>query len=269
MRPQRALTDGAALAAMLLLALPALAAAQARPLFQWSGRVDREVRLVMRGRDLNARFASWNERGRDRTRVYSVLPREDGIVTVRVEGGRGDVDVIEQPNRRNDFTAVIRIRDPRSGAGDYRLTAYWREIGRGPAGPGSDRGDRNGQDRGGDPGWTGGIGFPGPVRPVDGAWTAGRGELRWSGLVDDEVDIRIQGNRVTYVDRRGDRTRDVREDLRGGLPRAAVRLHVDKRNGRGNVTVVQQPSSWNGYTAVLRVKDARAGADRYDLDVTW
>jgi hypothetical protein len=40
-------------------------------------------------------------------------------------------------------------------------------------------------------------------------------------------------------------------------------------NGRGTVTVVQQPAPWNGYTAIVRIRDRQSGADRYDLDFSW
>jgi len=33
--------------------------------------------------------------------------------------------------------------------------------------------------------------------------------------------------------------------------------------------VVQQPAVWNGFTAVVRIRDARGGPDRYDLELIW
>src|SRR5690349_1569221 len=77
--------------------------AQGRPLFDWSGRVDREVRIVMHGRDVRTQTD-----GRDRSRldVASALPSRDGFVTVRVQDGRGDAQVVQQPSARNDYTAI-------------------------------------------------------------------------------------------------------------------------------------------------------------------
>jgi hypothetical protein len=94
----------------LAIALPlaALAApassllAQGRQLFNWSGRVDREVQISMRGREMWTSAGSQSDRGRGRSDVDSPLPRQDGQVRVRVEDGRGDVDVIQQPSSRND-----------------------------------------------------------------------------------------------------------------------------------------------------------------------
>ena len=273
---QRSMTRSAALAAVLLVAGAAGAAAQERPLFEWRGRVDREMRLVMRGRSLDVQFASWKDRLRDHTRVYSVLPREDGYVTARVRDGRGDVDVVQQPSYRNDYTAVLRIRDARGGADNYRIEAYWRPTrgggwGNDRGGWGNDRGDRDrDRDRDGDDdrgrnngGWNNGRWNDG------GAWNNGRGEFHFSGSVDDELQIRIRGGDVEYRNMRGERIRDAQSNLRGALPNRDVNVRVDRHNGRGNIEVIQQPSSRNGYTAIIRVRDRNAGADYYDFDVNW
>lgn len=277
---QRTMIRSAALAAVVLVAGAAGAAAQERPLFEWRGRVDREIRVVMRDRSLHAQFASWKDRFAERTKVYSVLPHEDGYVTARVLDGRGDVDVIQQPNYGNDYTAVIRIRDSRGGADNYRVQAYWTPARGGwdrgrPGNGGWNRGDRDrDRDRDGDDdrgrnngGWNNG-GWNNGGWNNGGAWN-GRGDFRFSGNVDDELEIRIQGRDVQYRNIRGERLRNVQAALNGELPRRDLNVHVDRRSGRGNVDVVQQPSARNGYTAVLRVRDRNAGADYYDFDVTW
>ena len=97
--------------------------AQGRPLFDWSGRVDREVRITMRGRDARTQTTGRTPFERSRLNVETALPERDGYVTVRVQDGRGDADVIQQPSARNDFTTVVRVRDRSSGVDNYRLTA--------------------------------------------------------------------------------------------------------------------------------------------------
>src|SRR3982751_1026634 len=99
--------------------------AQGRPLFDWSGRVDREVRISMHGRDARTQTASRSPVDRSRLNVASALPQQDGRVTVRVQDGRGDVDVVQQPSARNDYTMIMRIVDRSSGNDNYRVTAYW------------------------------------------------------------------------------------------------------------------------------------------------
>jgi hypothetical protein len=244
--------------------------AQGRPLFDWSGRVDREVRIVMHGRDARIQTGARAPFERPRLNVETALPQRDGRVTVRMEDGRGDVDVVQQPSAQNDYTAIVRIRDRSSGADNYRVTAYWRpdEYGNGtwndrdgyPTRPGrDDRDDRDDRNNGG--GWgrgNGGYGNGNYDRDV----------LRWTGDVDDALEIRIQGNRIDYRTLSGKSVRNVRANLvSGGLPRNDVQVFVTDQYGRGSVSVVQQPSAWNNYTAVIRVNDPRSGYGAYSFDV--
>lgn len=216
-----------------------------RALFTWTGRVDREVLIVVRGRDVSTH--GFDAALPSRTRVNSALPRTNADVFVVVNDGRGDVDVIEQPSARNGYQAVLRVRDPRGGADVYRLTAYVDDYGGGRDGRGVGRGigrDNDRRDQG--------------------------GSLSWSGRVDDVVEIQLSGRRVDAITRSGNRVSDVNTDIRGrGLPNRNVTLSIDVRSGRGDIAVVQQPSAWNGYTAVIRIYDRRSGAAYYDFTAYW
>jgi len=246
--------------------------AQGRPLFDWSGRVDREARITMHGRDARTQMADRSPFQRTRLDVETALPQRDGRVTVRVQDGRGDVDVIQQPSARNDYTAIVRIRDRSSGDDNYRLTAYWMpdEYGNGtwndrdgyPNRPDRDRDDRDNGNWGRGNGGYGGYGGYG--RGYD------RNLVRWTGDVDDALEIRIQGNRIDYRTLSGKSVKHVRADFaNGGLPRNDVQVFLTDQTGRGSVSVVQQPSSWNNYTAVIRVYDPRSGYGAYSFDLGW
>jgi hypothetical protein len=213
------------------------------PLFEWRGRVDGETRIMMRGDNVWTQDVYGRQNRRSGTRVSRALPSRAGEVRVRLLDGRGSADVIQQPSARNGYTAVIRVRDDGRRADRYRVAAYWQPIGRGRWG-GIDEG-RWGRD------------------DVDGM-------LRWTGAVDDEVEIRIQGRNVDTRTLSGNGTRDVRANINGrALPRRDLQVRVRERQGRGTVTVVQQPGQWNGYTAVIRVRDRQGGFGYYDFDVTW
>jgi hypothetical protein len=68
---------------------------------------------------------------------------------------------------------------------------------------------------------------------------------------------------------RGESTRGVRSSIAGrGLSDYAT-VDVRQLEGRGSVTVVQQPSARNGYTAVIEIRDPRSGYGYYDFDVVW
>lgn len=95
-------------------------------LFEWAGRVDREIR-IQAGRG-NAQIINMgsNERNNGgRIRSFNTMPRQAGIVRVQVIEGRGNVDVVQQPSARNGFTTVVRLRDPDNGASRYRIAAYF------------------------------------------------------------------------------------------------------------------------------------------------
>ena len=117
--------------------------------FEWEGRVDREIWLELRGGRARVQRASSDDAYRRSSgRVLQRLPREDGRLRVRRLEGRGDVDVVQQPSSRNNYTAVLRLRDSRSGAGYYRLVAYWEPSRDGYSRRGDDRTNRRGRDGG-------------------------------------------------------------------------------------------------------------------------
>src|SRR5207302_139 len=189
-----------------------------RPLLEWSGRVDREVRITVHDRDVWVRGADDRDSER-RPRLETALPLADGAVSVRVEEGRGDVDVIQQPSSRNDYTAIIRVRDRSGGADRYRVRAYWVPLRDGWYDRGRDDRDRD-RDRNRD-----------RDRDRDrGQWGGGRGDrtaLHWSGEVDGEVEIWLRGDRVSYRRLSGHELRGVRSDVsRAGLPMSDVDLYV-------------------------------------------
>jgi hypothetical protein len=98
-------------------------------LFEWQGRVDKEIRIQMNSGRASVQQVGNNERTNNRVRAVMPVPREDGIVTVQQIEGRGKVDVVQQPTRDNGYTAIVRLRDPDSGAATYRIAAYWQPTG--------------------------------------------------------------------------------------------------------------------------------------------
>jgi hypothetical protein len=250
--------------------------AQGREIFNWTGTVDREVEITMRNRSISVRGVNGGE-DRGRAQVLGALPRDDGYVDVRVQDGRGDVAVIQQPSSRNDYTTIVRIRDRNGGADRYRVSAAWRSYDRAGAGRASGRIGDGGYGRDDDRGRgrndrndRGNGRNDRDDRDYGGIASAARRTMSWTGQVDDVLQIRIQGDRVTYRTVSGKSVRDVRTDItRYGLPRDNVELIVRRRSGRGSVRVLQNPAARNGYTGIIEVRDLQGGYDWYDLDVTW
>lgn len=242
------------LLALALVAIGGTAVSAQERLFEWSGRVDGEARIVMRGDDVWTRDVRGRDVRQSGVRVRRALPSRSGRVDVQLVDGRGNAAVIQQPNARNGYTTIIRVRDDGRRYDRYRVVAYWRPAGR--DGWGWGRGDR---DRDSD-----GVDDRYEDRYADGM-------LRWRGDVDDQAEIRIQGRDVDTRTLSGNHVSNIRANLNGrALPRNSnVNVRIRQRAGRGDVVVVQQPNQWNGYTAVIRVRDRQGGYGHYDFDVIW
>jgi hypothetical protein len=252
---------------LLALSAPALMA-QNRTLFTWTGRVDREMQITMRGRDVWTNGADRDDRGR--VSVESMLPRTDGYVRVQALDGRGDVFVVQQPSASNSYTTIVRVTDRSSGSDRYRVAAYWDDrYSDNRGGYGRRDGDDGGYGRSDNGGWGNGSGAPSRVDPRDrsnGGWNNGSygsgTALRWSGNVDGEIEIRLQGRRMDERVLSGGDIRNERSSVVGDMPRRNAQLFISQSSGRGQ-------SAYNGYTTVIRVRDPQGGYGFYNFEVDY
>jgi hypothetical protein len=241
------------LAAAVVVGATSVASAQrqGQELFEWTGRVDREVQITMHDGRVNTRDIGNNDYTRGNARVFGQMPRQDGQISVRVLNGRGNVDVVQQPDARNGYTTIVRIQDRSGGADNYRIATYWQGYANGDIGRSRDR-----EDRGGGGGYPGNGGF------------RGGSLLRWSGNVDGEIEIRLQNGRVDYRTLSGQQPTGIRSSLGNeGGQRYSGSVAIGGVQGRGQVNVIQQPTSQNGYTTVIRVRDPQGGYGFYSFDV--
>ena len=91
--------------------------------------------------------------------------------------------------------------------------------------------------------------------------------MRWMGNVDGELEIRIQNGRVDYRNLSGKQPTNIRSSGSLASNRANGQVFIAQNQGRGSVTLVQQPSAYNGYTTVIRVRDPQGGYGFYDFNV--
>lgn len=206
----------------------------------WSGRVDDTVQVRVRGRSATVRTIA----GRRTTGISSsfraALPRNNNVrVSVRKRDGRGDVRVIQQPANFNNYTAIIEIRDRDGGADNYRFELNW--------GGGFDDDDF----RPGNPNFS------------------GNAEMTWQGRVDDRVQVRVRNRIATTRTIDGRAFYDARYNFRRALPSSSVFVSVDKRDGRGSVRVIEQPTRFNGYSALIEIRDSAGGSDFYSFELNW
>ncbi len=98
---------------------------------------------------------------------------------------------------------------------------------------------------------------------------ARNGSLSWRGRVDDVIELEIRGDQLYERVVSGQQATDVSSRFNSNMPRRRMSVNVEKLRGRGNVEVVEQPSSRNNFTAIVRIRDTRGGADDYEIEVYW
>lgn len=129
-----------------------------------------------------------------------------------------------------------------------------REVGSGYGNRDDDRNDRNDRD---------------DNRNNDTSDRRVSGRVTWRGTVDDEVQLSVQGRNVETRTISGSEFTDDSFNFTSALPNRNVTVEVNKKKGRGDVRVLQQPSRSNNYTAVIRIEDKKGSNDIYELDIYW
>lgn len=196
----------------------------------WSGKVDNRVHIVLQGDDVQTKQIAGIVSGVSQN-LQGVLPRRNATVSVIKLDGRGTARVVQQPNRSNNYTAIVEVSDPQRSDDNYNLQISWRS------------------------------------NQTEEPYSSGK--LTWRGRVDQTVNIRISGDFVEAIDETNSGLTVIRSDLQGYLAGRNGNVRVDRKKGRGTVTVLEQPSAQNDYTAVVQIFDPRGGDDEYELEITW
>ena len=91
----------------------------------WRGRVDDDVRIRIRGGTADVETIGGTPYYDGQPNFFNSLPPRRVTVRLTMKRGRGDVFIEQQPSRENDFTAIVRIKDPRGGASEYEFELQW------------------------------------------------------------------------------------------------------------------------------------------------
>lgn len=231
--------------AALGLASVTTAHAQDRHVFEWSGPVSHDADLIIAGGSYLVTRADSNARAPRGKSTLTQLPSRDGILSVSVAEGRGLVEVVQQPQSENGFTAVIRILDTLSGTGRYHINATWQAVAGGEVSP-FEKESSHERER----------------------LLSSRVALMWSGDVDSEVLLVIRPEGVTYETVRGEPPRAIQSAI-SRMPTTDSYLEINQIVGRGEASVKQQPTAANGYTAIVRVRDPQPGFGHYAFMAMW
>lgn len=92
---------------------------------RWRGAVDDEIQIFVQSSEATAHVITGNSLGQGTSTFTSGLPRRSVTVILANTKGRGQVEIIQQPSPDNDFTAVVRIRDPKGGSSNYEFEIVW------------------------------------------------------------------------------------------------------------------------------------------------
>jgi hypothetical protein len=98
--------------------------------FEFSGWVDHELLLRIQG----DRVFAENVQGQAVTGVFfkftqPVPSRDRWMFRLEKKSGRGQVNLVENPDPSNDFTALVRVFDSKRGAASYRFVLRWDRVG--------------------------------------------------------------------------------------------------------------------------------------------
>jgi hypothetical protein len=140
--------------------------------------------------------------------------------------------VIQQPNRSNNYTAIVQIVDSKGGTDDYQLEISWQS---------------NAQ--------------------AEEPYQSGR--VNWRGRVDQTANIVIAGGSVQTDDASATGVSGVSSNITGHLARRPGSISVRKIRGRGSVSVLQQPGADNDYVAVIQIFDNDRGEGEYEVEISW
>lgn len=223
---------------------------------------DAADRLASQSNDLSSRAYSDFRSRRSSTRA----DLDALFLAQQLESSARLFQQMVQDNRRSselsDAAAILSDlsrRAPSYGASSYQwrdvqnsINTIQREVG---SSSGNDRDDNTNNDDGGPI-------YNRPERRVS-------GRVTWRGTVDDEVQLTISGRNVETRTISGSEFKNENFNFTSPLPNRNVTVEVDKKKGRGDARVLQQPSRSNNYTAVIQIQDKKGSNDRYELDIYW
>ena len=96
-----------------------------RSSMEWRGTVDDVVQIRIRNRNAQVRHITGREYFDSDFNFDGRAPRQNANVRIEKRDGRGRIFVVQEPNRRNNFTTIVQIVDSKGGPDRYRFNLYW------------------------------------------------------------------------------------------------------------------------------------------------
>ena len=91
----------------------------------WRGKVDDDIRVRIRGGSADVETIGGTPYYDAQPNFSASLPSRRVNVRLSLKRGRGEIYIEQQPSRENDFTLIVRIKDPKGGASTYEFEVTW------------------------------------------------------------------------------------------------------------------------------------------------
>ena len=92
---------------------------------RWRGTIDDIAQIRVQESSVDVSAVSGTPYTDGTYNFSSPLPNRRVTVSLNKISGRGDMRIIQQPSRENDYTAVIEIRDTNRGPNNYEFELSW------------------------------------------------------------------------------------------------------------------------------------------------
>lgn len=210
---------------------------------------------------LNQRLARENRGATIRTKLRAVQERGGGV-QLRLSG-EAEVSIDSGPWRVVSFECIYNLR------GDYAESASYTYTDTFSGGGWNNGGDVSGGE---------------PVRPRPGGrgvnfdalpgFTMRRGGrggnlIELKVQVDGMVDIFIRDDQLRFDVINGQPPSDLGTVAGVFLPRRSLECLVERRDGRAEILIIDQPTRQNNFTLHLQINDRAGGSDKYEARITW
>jgi len=99
---------------------------QSQPHVTWNGDVDDSATVFVQVGKTWVDDVKGKPVENATSNFQGILPSSDGTtVTLASKAGRGDVEIVQQPTKDNNYTAGVRIMDPEAGKDHYKFVLTW------------------------------------------------------------------------------------------------------------------------------------------------
>jgi hypothetical protein len=226
-----------------------------------------EMRIGCR-QALNQRLSRDSRGATIQSNLRSARERFGGGNQLRISG-EAEVSIDNGPWRTVNFECIYNTRGDFPESASYSFTdgGNWNGGNSGIGAGGGRPGDGWGRPRPGG----GGRGVSFDTLPSVTMRRGGRGGniIELKAEVDGMIDIYIRGDQVRYdvINGQSPSYMDVVASV--VLPRRELDCQIEKRDGRSEIIIIDQPSRYNNFTLHLQINDRAGGADRYEARITW